>query len=509
MVGIPRYADTVIVGGGTSGSVVAGLLAAASDDTVLVLEAGPDYGALADRHWPADLLDARAIADSHDWGYASGATYPDRTVPFERARVIGGCSSHNGCAAIWGHRRDYDDWAAGGLDGWSTEDLLPFFAAVTQRARVRNYAPDEVTPFHRRCLDAAASLGLPLTDNLNDLDENEGMAASPVNIAGGVRWNAALAYLDPVRDRPNLSVVGNAPVDRVVVRDGRAVGVIVLGPSGPTEVRAARVVVSGGAYGSPAILLRSGIGEPEALRSLGIEPKVALRGVGRNLHDHPAVTLQHHGSDGLVSEMRAFAAANWMPEEQTIAKLRSQVYPAGEAGFDLHIYPVGGPDPGSPGGWRWQFPVACMTPRSRGSVVLASADPSAAPLIDHGYLSDPDGHDRAVLVDGVRIARELAAQPSLGAVLGAETRPGPAARSEREVAAWVDASVAHYYHPVGTCAMGTNPDAGAVVDARGRVHGVEGLTVADCSIIPTVPRANTNIPALVVGERIASWLTET
>ena len=140
---------------------------------------------------------------------------------------------------------------------------------------------------------------------------------------------------------------------------------------------------------------------------------------------------------------------------------------------------------------------------------MAKARATVAPLIDHGYLSDPDGHDRAVLVDGVRIARELAAQPSLGAVLGAETRPGPAARTEREVAAWVDVSVAHYYHPVGTCAMGTNPDAGAVVDARGRVHGVEGLTVADCSIIPTVPRANTNIPALVVGERIASWLTET
>ena len=507
MVDIPRHADTVVVGGGTSGSVVAGLLAEASDETVLVLEAGPDYGALADRHWPPDLLDARAISYSHDWGYDSGSTYPQRTVPFERARVIGGCSSHNGCAAIWGHRRDYDDWAAAGLGGWSTADLLPFFASAARRARVRNYASAEVTPFHRRCLEAAASLGLPLTDDLNDLDENEGMAASPVNISSGVRWNAALAYLDPVRGRPNLSVVGNAAVDRVVVRDGRAVGVVVLGPDGPVEVSAGRVVVSGGTYGSPAILLRSGIGDPEALRRLGIASVAGLRGVGRNLHDHPAVTLQHAGSAGLVSEMQAFAAANWMPEEQTIAKLRSRVHPADETGFDLHIYPVGGPDPGEPGGWRWQFPVACMTPRSRGSVALASADPTVAPLIDHGYLSDPDGHDRAVLVDGVRIARELAAQPALGPVLGAETKPGPAARTEREVAAWVDASVAHYYHPVGTCAMGTDPDAGAVVDARGRVHGVDGLVVADCSVIPTVPRANTNIPAFVVGERIASWLT--
>ena len=204
--------------------------------------------------------------------------------------------------------------------------------------------------------------------------------------------------------------------------------------------------------------------------------------------------------------MTAFARERWMPEEQTIAKIRSGLYPPSMRGFDLHCYPVGGPDSQSETGWHWSFPVACMTPRSRGAVTLRSPDPEQEPRIEHHYLSDPDGRDRAVLREGLRIARRLAAQPALRDLLGAELSPGPAIEDDASLEEWIEDGIEHYYHPVGTCAMGPDDDPLAVTDARGRVHGTENVFVADCSIMPVIPRANTNLPAVVVGERIAGWL---
>jgi choline dehydrogenase len=500
---IPPAADTVVIGGGTSGAVVAGLLAEHSDESIVVLEAGPDFGPFESGRWPADLLDARALGYTHDWKYTSEDTYPDRIVPFERAMVIGGCSSHNGCAAIWGSRVDYDTWAANGLDGWSTDDLLPFFARANERMRVKNYSESEVTPFHRAVLSAAEAAGMPRTADLNDLDEDEGISPSPVNIANGVRWNSAFAYLDPVRDRPNLTIIGNAVVDRFEVEADRGTRVHFIALDGPASIEAGRIVVAGGTYGSPAVLLRSGIGDPATLRSFGIAPVHDLPGVGHNLHDHSAVMLSWAGTPELEAQMRAFGADAWMPEEQSIAKIRSSLYPKDQAGFDLHIYPVGGP---TADGWRWDFPVACMTPRSRGEVTLRSADPTVAPRLQHRYLSDEAGQDRQVLVQGVRKAREVAAQSPLRELLGEETLPGAGAQTEVEIADWVDSSVFHYYHPVGTCAMGLGGERMAVTDARGKIHGLENVYVADCSIIPEIPRANTNIPAVVIGERVAGWL---
>jgi choline dehydrogenase len=503
---IPHEVDIVVIGGGTAGSVVAGLLAEQSDERVLVLEAGPDYGPFADGWWPKDLLDARALGYSHDWRYTSRDTYPNRVVNFERAMVIGGCSAHNGCAAIWGSRLDYDGWEARGLDGWSMNELLPVFARAMSRLRVHYYGDEEVTPFQRAALEAAAASGIPLTDDLNDVDDDEGMAPSPVNIVDGTRWNTAFAYLDPVRDRPNLTVVGNCVVDRLTIADARVTGVRYIGPDGPETVSAARVVVAGGTYGSPAVLLRSGIGDPDELRLLGVEPTVPLPGVGRNLHDHPAVMVTFRGTSELERMMTEFAANQWMPEEQIIAKIRSRHYPAAERGFDLHLYPVGGPDTTTETGWHWFFPIACMTPRSRGSVTLRSADPRQEPRIEHCYISDPEGHDCTVLSDGVRIAREVTNQPELRRLLGQELTPGPDVDDEAVIERWIEESVTHYYHPVGTCAMGVAGDPGAVTDAKGRIHGLENAFVADCSIMPVIPRANTNVPAVVIGERIAEWL---
>jgi choline dehydrogenase len=477
---LPAETDTVVVGSGPAGCALAGRLAGAGGEVVL-LEAGPDLGPLDSGRWDADLLDAGALSTSRDWGYSSEATYADRVVPFERARVLGGCSSHNGCAAIRGARTDYDGWAQ---PGWATQDLIPLFDEAERAFRVHRYAPDEITPFHAACLEAGQAAGFPATADLNDLDEHQAIGIAPVNVVDGVRFNAAFAFLD--RTQPALRVIGDALVERVLIEHGRAVGVVV---AGGRELRARRVVLAAGTYESPAILQRSGVGPADVLAAAGIACTHDLPGVGANLHDHPAFVVGFGGSGEL--ERSHAERTGWTPEEQSIAKLRSGR--CVEA-FDLHLYPLGGPHPKSRDAWRWELPVACMTPRSRGSVTVASADPSARPRIDHAYLSDP--HDLDVLADGVEIMREIAAQmPLIGDELGARAT-GQALRDE------IRRSVVHYYHPVGTCAMG------AVVDAGGAVHGLQELYVADCSIMPTIPRANTNVPAAVIGLRIGGLLCD-
>jgi len=499
---LPPFADTVVVGAGTAGAAVAGLLAERGDQSVLLLEAGPDYGAFDRIHWPADLLHARALPVSHDWGYDSAATWAHRTLPFERARVIGGCSAHNGCAEIWGSRLDYDAWVALGNPGWSTDDLLPLFRAGAARLRVRRTATADVTPFQAACLQAAPRAGLPVVTDLNDLDADVGIGISPVNIVDGVRWNAAFAYLDPVRGRGRLTICGDTLVDRLLIRGGRADGVAVIRDGAPRAVRCGRVVLCGGAFGSPAVLLRSGIGDAGALSARGIATVLERRGVGRNLHDHPATGLIFSGTPELERRMREFGATRWMPEEQTIAKARSSRC---REGFDLHIFPTGGPTPDGES-WRWMFPIAAMTPRARGSVELASADPAVAPRIDHRFLCDAGGEDLRVLLDGIAIARRLAAAPPLAALLGDEMLPGAPVVEREALGALCRDWIQHYYHPVGTCRMGPANDPDAVCDARGRVHGLDNAWVADAALIPVIPRANTNMPVLVVAQRVTGWL---
>ena len=493
---LPRHADTVVIGSGTAGAALAGTLAERSDETILVLEAGPDYGPFDRAAWPADLLDSRALPTSHQWGYDSADTYHGRVLPFDRARVVGGCSSHNGCAAIVGHPLDYDDWEAAGCEGWGTERLKPLFGAAMERLQVRQPDNAEATPFQRAFLETAPALGIPQVQSLNTWDEPVGIAMSPVNVVDGVRWNAAFAYLDPVRGKPSVTVVGDALVARLVLRGAVIEAVEVVHDGRIERVECGRVVLCGGAYGSPLVLERSGIGDPQQLAAHGIAAVHDLPGVGENLHDHPAVRLHFGGGATAAEQMREFGRDRWLPEEQAIAKFRSQYC---TEGFDLHLYPVGGPDGD---GWRWDVPVACMTPRSRGGIHLGGSDPEATPVIDHRFLSDAEGYDLQILSDGVRIMRELTATDPLRTFLGDELEPLPAAELCR-------ARVEHYYHPVGSCKMGPATDPAAVVDSAGAVHGLGGIYVADCAICPVVPRANTNIPAAVIGLVVAEKLLGT
>lgn len=495
------YAETVVIGGGTAGAAIAARLVQSGAKSVLLIESGPDYGAFSEQAWPSELLDARSLPGGHDWGYVNGARTGRPGHLLERARVIGGCSSHNGCAAIWGSRVDYDEWAAAGNDGWSGDDLLPFFKLANETLKVKRIAPSEVTPWQQACLDTAPAIGIPQVENLNDLDEDSGMSTSPVNIVDGVRWNTAFAYLDLVRENDGLTILGRTHVDRLLLEGNRVTGVEVIGPEGPLTITAGRVVVCAGTYGSPAILLRSGIGPDSELRTLGIETKLNLS-VGKNLHDHPAVYLKYSGTPQLVAAMLDFAAkGGTLFSEQTIAKFRSKYC---TSAYDLHLFPVGGQFKDAADEWEFLLPVANMVPLSRGTVQLTSADPFATLKIDTAYLSDPEGQDLAILWNGIEIVREYACQAPLANLIGEEIAPTAHYKTPEDVRR----DNLHYYHAVGTCKMGPASDPSAVVDARGKVHGLDNLYVADASIMPVVPRANTNIPALVVGERIAAWLAQ-
>jgi len=482
---LPGHASVLVVGGGTAGCVVAGRLAAQGHD-VVVLEAGPDHGPHQAGGWPADLLDGRSLPTSHDWGYADGR------LRFDRCRVIGGCSAHNGCAQNVGWAGDYD--ALG--EGWDAATLAPLFTRAGEMMRLRRWSDDEVQPFQRTFIEAAARLGVPQRHDLDDLHAGVSVGCSPVNITvDGVRFNTAFAYLDPARDR--LRVIGDALVDRILVKGSRAVGVELVLDAARVTITADLVVLAAGVYGSPEVLLRSGIGPAAHLREIGIEVRHDLPGVGGNLHDHVAVQLLYAGTAELARDLGAFAADHVLCEEQALAKLRSPL--AGAAPYDLHVYPWVEPDETLEHGWRVVLPVGLLRPRSRGRLRLRSADPQDRAQTDHAYLAHDD--DVAAVAYGLEWAQSLDLGPYLGATLLA---PDP----DVDLAAWMRATHEHYWHPAGTCRLGSGDDPEAVVDRRGRVHGLEGLYVADASIFPDVPRATPALPTTVVGERIAAFLVE-
>ena len=476
-------AEFVVVGGGSGGCAVAGRLVEAGRD-VLLVEAGPDYGPFDSGRWPGEFLDARMMpVESHDWGYAAGRWR------FERARIIGGCSAHNGAIAAIGQREEYTDW---GLAGWTGDEVAPVFDRVVRRMRVRAYERHEAGPFHERCLQAAEALGWPIASDLCDLDAGPSFGLETVNVVGTTRWSAAFAYLDPVRDR--LRVLDEAIVDRF---ESTADGVRLHGMrhGEPFTVEAGTLVLAAGAYGSPGVLERSGVGDPAVLRAAGVEVVHALPGVGANLHDHPMVHADRAVGAQLQQWLDEASAAGYLPEEQTLGKFVSSHSADGR--YDLHVFPVCASDQTSVLFGKVHIEVSCVNPRSRGMVHITSPHPEAHPFLDHRYLSDPDGHDLGVMRDGIALAEQLFSQPQLASVLGQRI-------TDMTTDAAFHDTVAHYYHPAGSCAMGEGPL--AVVDARGRLHGVPNVRVADASIMPRISRANTNLPTVMIGERIADFV---
>jgi choline dehydrogenase len=448
--------DVLVLGGGAAGCALAGRLSENPDRSVCLVEAGPDYGHYEEGRWPAEILDARWLAlDSHYW---ERDDEDDRSQL--RARVLGGCSAHNACIVLEGAPSDYD-WAP----GWSYEELKPSLARARTALRVRAIPEVELSPWHRAFRDASG----------------EEAVVHEVNAVGDVRWHVGFAYVDPARGRPNLTVLADTVVDRVLLADGRAAGAF----AGGRELEADEVVVSAGAYGSPGILLRSGIGPADELGRHGIDV-VAELPVGEELSDHVGAGAAWEPTERLRREIAAHGAEHGLYMGQVTTATRSRSCPPGVN--DLFLFPALDPT------LEASAAAFAMKPLSRGSVRLHGREPEVPLAIDHGFLRDE--RDVEVLSEGFERLRELASSEAVRPYAARELRPGEevgAGRHVRETARG-------FFHPVATCAIGR------VVDERCRVGGFENLYVVDASAIPTIPRANTHLTTLALAERTAEWL---
>jgi choline dehydrogenase len=449
--------DVLVLGGGPAGCVLAARLSENADRTVCLVEAGPDYGPYVSGNWPADILDGRRLAlDSHCW---QRDDEDDRSQL--RARIIGGCSAHNACVVLRGAPADYAEWG----EEWSYETLAPFLERGEAELGTRVLAERELSPWHRAFADAAGDEAI----------------LHPLNAVGAVRWNAAFAYLDPARERANLTIVADTLVDRVLLEDGRATGIV----AGGRELAAGTVCVTASAYGSPGILLRSGVGPADELGRHGI-PLVAELPVGEELSDHVGTGAAWEPTEALQAETAAFEREHPLFMGQVTIARRSSSCEA-DAG-DLFLFPAVDP------GYEISGAAFAMKPRSRGSVRLTGREPEAPLAIDHGFLRDE--RDAEVLTEGFEALRELAESRGVRRYASRELRPG----RHVDAAARVRADARGFFHPVGTSALGR------VVDERCRVLGFENLYVADASVMPTIPRANTHLSTIAVAERAAEWI---
>ncbi|WP_433555237.1 GMC family oxidoreductase [Pseudonocardia xinjiangensis] len=496
--------DYVVVGGGTAGCVLASRLSQDPGVRVLLLEAGGSGrpAAMADPlGWP--LL----FGTEADWAFETtpqpGTGGSVHSWP--RGKVLGGSSSINAMMHSRGHRDSYDAWAAGGATGWDYASMLPFLKR-TERA------VDGRDPRHRgmdgpmtvaegetdhvpweAAFEAAREVGHPAAHDLNN-GIDDGVGWSEYNVVGGARQSAADAYLTPVLGRPNLDVVTDAQARRLVLDEGRCRGVEYTVDG---ELRAAaaerEVVLAAGAIGSPQLLLLSGIGPAAQLRDAGIDVVADLAAVGENLHDHPMSTVGYGAT-------RPVRAASFVRKPHV--RLRSD--PAGPVDLDLLFVDTPAGPPGTLGtGDGFGVRFGLMTPFSRGSVRLNSAKPGGAPLIDPNYLTDERDVERMVV--GLRRAREVGEATAFSPWRDQELFPGPDVHDHEACVDFVRRSLRTFFHPVGTCRIGV--DDAAVVDLELRVHGVEGLRVADASVMPSIVSANTNATTLAIAERAAALMT--
>jgi choline dehydrogenase len=473
--------DVIVVGGGSAGCVIGSRLSEDPNRTVLVLEAGPDYGPYADGRWPADILDADADADeSHDWGFEA--------VSATRARILGGCSSHNECAVVWAPPGDYRSWARLGDERWAFEQQKPLLERAQTLVNTRSSRPQECGQLVEAFLGAIEEIGLTRLDDLNE--PRSGASTLPMNVRNGVRWNTSFAYLDAARERPNLAIQADTLVDRITFAGSSVRSVLVERSGIEHELFARTVIVAAGSYMSPAILQRSGIGSREDLERLGVDQVVGSPGVGGNLLDHPMVdaTISSRGSleptAGGFQGVLLKARSSWCSDEY----------------WDTHVLMWVSP-PDARGPTQVVLSVAAVQSDSVGEIRLRSTDPHDLPIVRQPFSSLTD-HDVAVLEDGIGTIRRLIRTDALGRFVGDEQEPGLG----HDLEDWIRASAGGYWHPVGTCRIGSSNDRFAVVDPIGRVHGTEGLIVADASIFPTTPRANTNLPTIGIAELIASTI---
>jgi choline dehydrogenase-like flavoprotein len=531
---IERGADYIVAGAGSAGCVLARRLAQTGATVILLEAGGPDRTRLVRKPGMIAIFhNVPALKKRLDWGYytAPQASALGRRIPQPRGRVLGGSGSINGMLFVRGNRKNYDDWAAEGCAGWSYADVLPSFkrmedwedGATDLRGSggpVKVTRQKDLTPASRAFIEAlAATAGVKKIDDYNG-ESQEGAAVFQENVSGGLRYSSSVGYLDH-HGLPNLTIVTRALITRVVLEKGRATGVEVVTREGKSTLSASReVILCAGVYGSAQLLMLSGVGPAGHLRQHGIDV-VADLPVGDNLHDHMFVPMtycmtsaRNRGTTpyffgGILSE--AIRGDTWMGRTvfEAVGFVRSPR--AGQIpDIQVHALPWSYPFPNQDSQERQKVDKrpaltimpTLIYPKSRGTLRLPNADPAAAPVIDPGYLTEPD--DSRLLLDGIELIREVMASKIIADQVSLELNPGPGYPDRASLARELPNRATSVYHAVGTCRMGA--DDRAVVDPALRVRGIDGLRVADASVMPSITGGNTNAPAMMIGEHCAALM---
>ncbi|MEP2030292.1 MAG: choline dehydrogenase [Paracoccaceae bacterium] len=522
--------DYIIVGAGSAGCVLAHRLTEDAENKVLLLEAGPEDKALSLK-MPAAVL-TNLNSTKHNWAF-QGEPEPElngRQIQHDRGKTIGGSSSINGMVFIRGHALDFEGWRQSGCTGWGYADVLPYFKKMENygggsdtfrgdSGPLHVHRADPQDPVTLAFLKAGEEAGYPVTDDISGFGQ-EGFGVADRTVHKGKRWSAARAYLDPVRDRSNLTVLPQAHVQKLKFEGYRAIGVAFKDCNGKTSIARARkeVILSAGAVCSPHILMLSGIGPAHHLEDMGINVLRDLPGVGQNLNDHPDFVLKY----------KCKLPVSFWPKTKPLAKVAAglQWFLTGKGIVASNLFEgvacvrsgpgVEYPDlqiiisPIAVDDQTWeplkqhafQIHVGLMRAHSRGKIELRSIDPAEPPRILVNYLQDV--RDRDLMRKGIQLVRDLVNQPAFSQLKGDEIFPGDEAQSDTELDHLLRAHTTTQWHLSCTARMGDQSDRGAVVDASGRVHGVTGLRVVDASIMPMVTNGNTNAPTIMIAEKLSN-----